>query len=80
LVQYKTFRRLISPEKLLKLEEKFRRREALVVLFGGHILGVRTQIFLVAGVARMSVTKFLRVDAATAFLTVALYWGDRSFG
>jgi membrane protein DedA with SNARE-associated domain len=80
LVQHKTFRRLISPEKLLKFEEKFRRRGALVVLLGRHILGLRTQIFLVAGVARISVTKFLMVDAATAFLTVALYWGDWSFG
>jgi len=75
LVRHKRFGRLISPEKLLKLEEKFRRRGAWVVLFGRHILGLRTPIFLAAGVTRMSVTKFLIVDAATAFLTIALFWG-----
>ena len=75
LVQHKRFDKLISPEKLLKLEEKFRRRGAWVVLFGRHILGLRTPIFFAAGVTRMSVTKFLIVDAATAFLTIALFWG-----
>jgi membrane protein DedA with SNARE-associated domain len=75
LVQHKRFGKLISPEKLFKLEEKFRRRGAWVVLFGRHILGLRTPIFLAAGVTRMSVTKFLIVDAATALLTVALFWG-----
>ena len=75
LVRHKIFGKLISPEKLLKLEEKFRRRGALVVLFGRHILGLRTPIFLAAGVTRMSVTKFLIVDGATALLIVALFWG-----
>ena len=75
LVQHQRFGKLISPEKLFKFEEKFRRRGALVVLFGRHILGLRTPIFLAAGVTRMSVTKFLIVDAATALLTVALFWG-----
>jgi membrane protein DedA with SNARE-associated domain len=75
LVQHQRFRKLISPEKLLKLEEKFRRRGAWVVLFGRHILGLRTPIFLAAGVTRMSVAKFLIVDGATALLTIALCWG-----
>ena len=75
LVRHKRFGRLISPEKLLKLEEKFRRRGAWVVLFGRHIFGLRTPIFLAAGVTRMSAIKFLIVDAATAFLTITLFWG-----
>ena len=75
LVQHKRFGKLISPEKLLKLEEKFRRRGAWVVLFGRHILGLRTPIFLAAGVTRMSITKFLIVDGATALFTIALFWG-----
>jgi membrane protein DedA with SNARE-associated domain len=75
LVQHQRFRKLISPERLLKLEEKFKRRGALVVLFGRHILGLKTQLLLLAGVMKMSVTKFLIVDGATALLTVALFWG-----
>ena len=37
--------------------------------------GLRTPIFLAAGITRMSVTRFLIMDAATAILTVALFWG-----
>jgi membrane protein DedA with SNARE-associated domain len=75
LVQHQRFRKWISPEKLLKLEEKFKRRGALVVLFGRHILGLKTQLLLLAGIMKMSVTKFLIVDGATALLTVAVFWG-----
>ena len=75
LVQHRRFRKLISPEKFLKLEEKFNRRGAWVVLFGRHILGLKTQLLLLAGVMRMSVTKFLILDGATALLTVAFFWG-----
>jgi len=75
LVQHQTFRKWISPEKLLKLEEKFKRRGALVVLFGRHILGLKTHLLLLVGIMKMSVTKFLIVDGVTALLTVAVFWG-----
>ena len=79
LAQHKRFGKLISPDKLLNLEETFRRRGALVVLFGRHIFGLRTPIFLAAGAMKMSVTKFLIVDAATVLLTVAFIWGGIGF-
>jgi membrane protein DedA with SNARE-associated domain len=65
----------------LKIEEKFRRKGALGVLFGRHILGLRTQIFLMARVMRMSATKFFIADPATAILalTVALFWAGIVF-
>ena len=75
LVQHRRFRKLISPEKLLKLEQKFKTRGAWVVLFGRHILGLKTPLLLLAGVMKMSITTFLIVDGATALLTVALFWG-----
>lgn len=78
-LQHKRFGKLISPNWLSKIEEKFRKRGAWVVLFGRHVLGLRTQIFLAAGVARMSITKFLIADAATALLTLALFWGGIRF-
>jgi membrane protein DedA with SNARE-associated domain len=79
LAQHKRFGKLISPEKLLKLEEKFRRRGTLLFLLGRHILGLKIPIFLAAGVTKMSVTKFLIADAATALSTVALFWGGIGF-
>ena len=82
-VEHKRFHRIISPERLSKLEEKFNRWGILVVFFGRHLLGLRAQVFLVAGVLRMSAIKFLVADAASAILTVAVmvglgYWGWNS--
>lgn len=75
LVEHKKFRRLISPDQLSKLEEKFKKRGVWVVLVGRHLLGLRAPIFLVAGVMRMPPITFLIVDAATALFTVALMGG-----
>lgn len=74
-VEHKKFQKLISSEKLLKLEEKFKKWGVLVVLFGRHLLGLRAQIFLVAGVMRMHPIRFLIADAATALFTIALMGG-----
>jgi membrane protein DedA with SNARE-associated domain len=75
IVEHKKFRRIISHDRLLKLEEKFKKRDVWVILIGRHFLGLRAQIFLVAGVMRMSPVKFLVADAATALLTIALMGG-----
>ena len=74
-VQHKIFQRIISPDRLSKLEEKFERWGILVVFFGRHLLGVRAQVFLSAGVMRMPAIKFLMADAASAILTVTLMVG-----
>jgi len=74
-VQHKIFQRILSPDRLSKLEEKFRRWGILVVFFGRHLLGVRAQVFLSAGVMRMPAIKFLMADAASAILTVTLMVG-----
>jgi membrane protein DedA with SNARE-associated domain len=82
-VEHKKFRRIISPDRLSKIEEKFKKRDVWVILIGRHVLGLRAQIFLVAGVLGMSTTKFLIVDSATSLLTIAFmggigYWGGNS--
>lgn len=75
LVEYKKFQRIITPDRLLKVEEKFKKWGILVIFLGRHLLGVRAQIFLVAGVMRMSWKKFLVADAASALFTIALWGG-----
>jgi len=82
-VEHKRFRRIISPERLLKIEEKFKKWGLFIVFFGRHLIGVRAQIFLAAGVMGMSAIKFFLADAASAILTVTLmvgigYWGGSS--
>ena len=74
-VEHKRFHRLISPERLLKLEEKFRKRGILLIIFGRHLIGLRAQIFIVAGIMKMSSVKFLIADAATALVTIGLMGG-----
>jgi membrane protein DedA with SNARE-associated domain len=73
-IEHKRFHKILSPEKILKLEEKFDRWGSLVILLGRHVLGLRTQIFLVAGVMRMSAIKFLIADGVSALVTIGL-WG-----
>jgi membrane protein DedA with SNARE-associated domain len=82
-VEHKRFRRIISFERLSRLEEKFKRWGIFVVFFGRHLLGLRAQIFLAAGVMRMPALKFFMADAASAILTIALmvgigFWGGNS--
>jgi len=74
-VEHKRFRRILSAERLLTLEEKFRKWGIYVVFVGRHFLGIRAQIFLAAGVMRMSPLKFIMADAASAILTMALMVG-----
>jgi membrane protein DedA with SNARE-associated domain len=82
-VEHKKFRRILSTDRLAKIEDKFKERDVWVVLIGRHFLGLRAQIFLVAGVLRMSAIKFLAADAATSLFTIAImggigYWGGTS--
>jgi membrane protein DedA with SNARE-associated domain len=74
-VEHKKFQRLISSEKLLNLEERFKKWRVWVVLFGRHILGLRAQIFLVAGVTKMNPVTFLIADGFTALFTIAIMGG-----
>ena len=74
-VEHKRFHRVISPERLLKLEEKFGKRGVLLIIFGRHLIGLRAQIFIVAGIMKMSSIKFLITDAATALITIGLMGG-----
>ena len=79
-VERKIFHRILSLNRLLKLEEKFRKRDFWVVFFGRHLLGVRAQIFLAAGVMRMPTRKFLFADALSALITMAIMIGIGYFG
>jgi membrane protein DedA with SNARE-associated domain len=75
IVEHRRFQKIITANRLSKLEKKFERWGILVVFFGRHLLGLRAQIFLVAGVMKMSWKKFLIVDATSALLTITLWGG-----
>jgi len=78
LVEHRRFQKIISPERLLKIEEKLKKSGVLAVFFGRHLFGVRAQIFLAAGVIKMPYKKFLIADGTSALLAMAL-WGGLGF-
>jgi membrane protein DedA with SNARE-associated domain len=75
IVEHRKFQKIVTHERLLKIENKFNQTGILVILFGRHFLGLRAQIFLVAGVMRMNPIKFLIADATTSLFTIALMGG-----
>lgn len=75
IVEHKRFQKILTSDRLGKLEIKFKKWGPLVVFFGRHLLGLRAQIFLVAGVMRMSWKKFLIVDGTSALFTITLWGG-----
>lgn len=74
-VTHRRFHRLLSPERLALMEGRFGRWGVYVILFGRHMAGLRAEIFIAAGVFRMSRAKFLLADAVTAPFTIALMFG-----
>lgn len=75
IVTHKRFHLIVSAERLAMLEDKFRRKGVLVILFGRHIFGLRAQLFLAAGTMKMPAEKFLLADACSALFTMALMVG-----
>jgi membrane protein DedA with SNARE-associated domain len=71
-VTHKRFQWIISTAQLSKLENKFNKKGALFIMIGGHLLG---EIFLVAGVMKMPVNKFLIADAIAALFAIAIWTG-----
>lgn len=79
-IEQKRFRKFLTSERISILEDKFKKRGTIVILLGRHIVGLRAQIFLVAGVMRMSALKFLIADAFTAVFTIILMVGAGYMG
>ncbi len=82
-VEHKRFHRIISPKNLAKVEEKVKTWGIWAIFLGRHVVGLRAQLFLVAGIMRIPAVKFLIVDAASALVTIGIwggigYWGGNS--
>lgn len=75
IVEHKRFRKVVSSDRLLRIEEKFKKWGIWVVLAGRHLLGLRVQIFLAAGVMKISAEKFIIADAISALITIGLWIG-----
>ncbi len=75
IVTHRLFHRFLSPQKLAVLEDRFSRKGLWIILLGRHLIGLKSQILLVAGVMRMRYVTFLLYDAVSALITMAIMVG-----
>lgn len=75
IVDLPRFKKILTVERLLAIEERFAKQGTLLILAGRHLIGLRAQLFLVAGVMKMPVLKFVLADAISLSLTVAVMTG-----
>lgn len=71
-VCHRWFHRFLSPERLIELEDKFKKKGIFFILFGRHFIGLRVQIFIVSGIMKMHPLKFFLADAFTVTFTIAV--------
>jgi membrane protein DedA with SNARE-associated domain len=68
-------RHVLPPEKQVKIEENFHKNGILILLGARLTPGVRTPVFLMAGVLKMRVSRFLLADGLYAVPGVnLLFW------
>lgn len=70
IVRHKIFRKILPPEKLVLLERGFIRSGPLIILLGRQFFWLRAKVFLVAGIMKMPVKKFLFMDGIAALFTI----------
>ncbi len=71
----KRFSRILSQERLLKLEQKFSKWGIFFLLIGRQLVGLRAQIFLACGTLKMPSVKFILTDMASALITMVIMVG-----
>ncbi len=71
------FQRILSPAKFLILERKFIRHSTIIMLLGRLLVGFRAQVFIIAGITKVPLIKFLTIDAfgSAVVLTVMVTAG-----
>src|SRR5208283_3494064 len=74
-INHPLFRKLISEQRLKFMEDQFAKKGIWLIIAGRHLAGLRAQIFLAAGVMKMSPLKFLAADAVSAVFTMSLMVG-----
>jgi len=78
------FRWILTRERLVRIEEMFRKWGILAIVVGRQLVGLRAQILIAAGVFRMKPLVFLAADAVSLLATMAImvgagYLGGSSF-
>jgi membrane protein DedA with SNARE-associated domain len=70
---FRPLRRIITPEKLEKVEKLMRRRGDLVVVLARYVPGLRAPTYFTAGHARMPMWEFVLLDGLAALISAPVW-------
>jgi membrane protein DedA with SNARE-associated domain len=84
LLEFRILKRLIPPERRIRIEGNFHKYGILVLLFARFMPTIRSPIFIMAGVMRLSFVRFVMADGLYAIPGVSLlfflaYWFGNQF-
>ncbi len=71
-VTHRAFRRILSDARIDRARRWFHKWGNSLVFFGRHLVGVRAQVFLCAGIFRVSAGRVLLYDCLSALIGVPL--------
>ncbi len=72
IVKHPRLCKIVKPERLKKVEGLFKKWGIFVILVGRHIVGVRSQILLIAGTLKMPFLTFIMADSISSIITMAI--------
>jgi membrane protein DedA with SNARE-associated domain len=83
LLESRWMKRMLSHNRRQRIEENFQKYGVLVLLFARFLPAIRSPIFIMAGITRVSFARFLLADGlyaipgVTLLFTLAFWFGDR---
>ncbi|MGB9709933.1 MAG: DedA family protein [Thermodesulfovibrio sp.] len=72
IVTNRRFEKILSPSKFFLIEKKFRRHSTLIMLLGRLLVGFRAQVFLLSGITKVSMAKFLIIDSVGSAVVLSI--------
>ena len=75
IIKHKRFHRIMSDEKMARLENQFNKWGVIFIFLGRHIVVLRAQIMLMSGVMRISPLKYLLADGLSSLITISFWCG-----
>lgn len=73
IAEHNFLRRIVSPEKLERVNALMRRRGNIVVVLARYLPGLRAPTYFTAGYSRLPYWEFLMFDTAAAFISAPLW-------
>ena len=75
LCEHRWWARCVTPQREARIEEMFRRHGLKVFFVARFLVGLRTPVYLTAGILRVSFKKFVLIDLICATAVVGTFFG-----